>query len=431
MLEAHKLEELSLRLLLVLLGHTAWGDVIKVLQPFEVRAGDTATVDEHVWGTDNSSASEDLLGGVSGGAVGTLEDGLDVDELGVAHVKGLLSGGRDHAVSVLEEEGLGVLTDGLSGVGERDEGTVVGHVFLDSLDVETGGVVDGRVVLNDSGDLTSVLFDELGGPVSDSTEALNDEGLAFDTSGELASVSEGLGVEELTDGVVDTETGGLSSSGNTTLGDELTSAAAFSVDVLLTLDVHVGVLDPGHGLLVGTHVRSEAINLSTDKALLDELHGVLTGDSLNFSLRVLSGVNLDSALGTTEGDVGDGKLEGHEGGEGLDLLEIDVVRVASTALDWELVGGVLGSVAGDGLEVTVVSSEGNVESHDSLASLDEVEVLLVDAGLLSGFVVEELDLLEETRLTVLVSLGAELGSGSEASSGGSDKVALDSAGSNL
>ena len=65
-------------------------------------------------------------------------------------------------------------------------------------------------------------------------------------------------------------------------------------------------------------------------------------------------------------------------------------------------------VTRDSLEGTVVSAQWDVESHDSLASLDEVQVLLLDAGLSGGFVVEELDLLEETRLVVLIELGAEL-----------------------
>ena len=343
-LEAHKLEELGLRLLLVLLGQAAGGDVIKVLEPLEVRAGDTATVDEHVRGADDSSAGEDLLGSVGGGAVGTLEDGLDLDMLGVASVERLLRGGRDHAVSSLLKEVLRVFAGSISGVGERDEGTVLDHVGLDSLDVETIRVVDGRVVLDDSGDLTTIGLDELGGPVADSTEALNDESLVLNSEIEVDSIDERLGVEELTDGVVDTKSSGLSSASNTTLGDELASAAAFSVDVLLTSDVHVGVLDPGHGLLVGAHIGSKAINLSTDKALLDELHGVFTGHSLDFVLRVSSGVNLDSTLGAAEGDVSDGELEGHEGGEGLDFLEIDVVGVSGTSLSWELVSGMLGSM---------------------------------------------------------------------------------------
>ena len=125
-------------------------------------------------------------------------------------------------------------------------------------------------------------------------------------------------------------------SASPSLAEARASAAAFSVNVLLALDVHVGILDPGHNLFVGAHIGTEAINSSSNKALLDELHGVLTGDSLNLGKRVLSGVNLDSTLGTTEGDIGDSKLEGHEGGEGLDFLKIDVIGVASTTLDGEL-----------------------------------------------------------------------------------------------
>ena len=342
--ETHELEESLLRLLLVLLGHTAWGDVIEVLEPLEVRAGDTTAVDKHVWGGDDSSADEDLLGGVGGGAVGTFEDGLDLDVLSVAGVEGLLGGGGDHAVGLLEEEGLWVLADGLSGIGVGREGAVLHHEVLDLLDVEAVRVVDGGVVLDDGGDLATILLDEFRGPVADGTEALDNEGFASDTKGEVDAVDEGLGVEEFTDGVVDAETGGLSTTSDTSLGDKLASAAAFSIDVGLTTDVHVGVLDPGHGLLVGSHVWSEAVNLGTDEALLDELHSVLTGDSLDLVLGVLARINLDTTLGTAEGHVSDGELEGHQGGQGFNFLQIDVFRVASAALDGKLVGGVLGSI---------------------------------------------------------------------------------------
>ena len=57
----------------------------------------------------------------------------------------------------------------------------------------------------------------------------------------------------------------------------------------------------------------------------------------------VSWVDLHSSLGATEGNVGDGEFEGHETGESLDLLKIDVVGVSGTSLDGELVGGVLGS----------------------------------------------------------------------------------------
>ena len=74
-------------------------------------------------------------------------------------------------------------------------------------------------------------------------------------------------------------------------------------------------------------------------------------------------------------------------------------------------------VARHSLELAIISAEGNVEPNDGLASLDEVEVLLLNAGLTSGFVVEELDLLEETGFVVLIELGAELGLSGEGSHG--------------
>jgi len=83
-----------------------------------------------------------------------------------------------------------------------------------------------------------------------------------------------------------------------------------------------------------------------------------------------------------------------------------VGRVAGASLNGELVGGVLSSIASDSLETAVVASEGNVEPNNTLACLDEVKVLLGDAGLLGSLSVEKLDLLEETGLSMLIETGA-------------------------
>jgi len=345
---------------------------------------------------------------VSSGAVGALEDCLNLNLLSIASVEGLFDSGRDHAVGVLQQELLRVITNALSTVRVGGESAMLEHVLLYIFDVETIRVVSCRVVLDDSGDFTAILLDELGSPVADSTETLNNEGLTLDARGEAAAVDEGLGVEQLADGIVDAEASGLSTASNTTLGDEFASAAALSVDILLTFNVDIGILDPGHDLLIGAHIRAEAINLGTDKALLDELHGVLAGHSLDLGQRVLAGVNLDTTLGAAEGNISDGKLEGHERSQGLDLLQIDAISVTSTTLDGELVGGVLGSVAGDGLEGAVVSAERDVEPDDGLASSDQREVLLIDASHVGGLVIEQLDLLEETGLLVFVNLLSEL-----------------------
>ena len=77
--ESHKLEESGLGFLLIFLSHTSRGNVVKVLKPFEVGAGDTTTVNKHVWGADNASSGEDLFSGIGGGSVGTFKDGLYLD----------------------------------------------------------------------------------------------------------------------------------------------------------------------------------------------------------------------------------------------------------------------------------------------------------------------------------------------------------------
>ena len=173
--ESHEFKKSGLGFLLIFLGHTSWGDVVEILEPLEVGAGNTPTIDEHVWGADNTSSGENLFGSVGGWSIGSLENGLDLDKVSISSVERFLSGGRDHAVSLLEEELLRVLSNSFGSIWEAGKRSVLDHVSLDSLDIETIRVMYGRVVLNNSGNLTTILLDELGSPVADSTETLNDE----------------------------------------------------------------------------------------------------------------------------------------------------------------------------------------------------------------------------------------------------------------
>ena len=59
-------------------------------------------------------------------------------------------------------------------------------------------------------------------------------------------------------------------------------------------------------------------------------------------------------------------------------------------------------VACNSLERAIIPSEWDVESNDSLTSLNKVEVLWVDAGLGGSVLIEHLNLLKETWLVVLV-----------------------------
>jgi hypothetical protein len=317
--------------------------VIEVLQPLEVGAGDTTTVDEHVRGDDDSTGGEVSLSGVSGGSVSTFKDSFAVKRVNITVVNGLLSGSRDETVTLLAHERERIVDVLLGGTGVTIESTVSNHVVFDGLNVETFGVVDGGVVLTDSGDDGSFLLQELGGPVSDGTESLDDESLVSASKGESDLIDKGLSVEEFLNGVENTESGRFSTSLDSTLLDELSSAAAFGVDILLSLNLLVGILNPGHDLLVGAHVRSEAINGGSDEVLLNELHSVLSSNTLELSRGKGLGVNLHSSLGTTEGYVSNSEFESHEGSESLDLLKIDMGRVSSSTFDGKFMGGVLRS----------------------------------------------------------------------------------------
>ena len=86
-LVSSNLEEMGISLNLILLRQTARSDVIEILKPLEVRAGNTTAVNEHVWRADDASAEEDLLSCIGGGAIGTFEDGLDLHVLSIASVQ--------------------------------------------------------------------------------------------------------------------------------------------------------------------------------------------------------------------------------------------------------------------------------------------------------------------------------------------------------
>ena len=61
--------------------------MFEVLEPLEVGAGYTTTVDQKIGGADDASLDEDLFSSVGGGTVGTLEDSLDFDITGVSFVE--------------------------------------------------------------------------------------------------------------------------------------------------------------------------------------------------------------------------------------------------------------------------------------------------------------------------------------------------------
>jgi hypothetical protein len=198
-------------------------------------------------------------------------------------------------------------------------------VALCGLNVNSFRVVDGSVILNNGGNFCTILSKELGSPVAYVSKALDYNCLSLDSRSKAYLFVERRHGEELASTIVHSKASRLGPALDTSLVDEFSSANTLRVDVLASLPALVGVLNPGHNLLVSAHVGAQAIDLGADEVLLDELHCVATGHALDFSLRIFSWVDCDSTLGAAEGDVGDCKFEGHERGKGHGLLQIDLL----------------------------------------------------------------------------------------------------------
>ena len=114
----------------------------------------------------------------------------------------------------------------------------------------------------------------------------------------------------------------------------------------------VGVHHPGHDLGVGVDVRRRDVLLGPDEDL--DLGEEAAGQALELLLAELLGVDDDAALAAAVRDADDRALPGHPHGEGLDLVERDVLVVADAALGRAATQVVLDPIAGEDLDRSVV-----------------------------------------------------------------------------
>ena len=125
----------------------------------------------------------------------------------------------------------------------------------------------------------------------------------------------------------------------------------------------VGIHDPGHGLLVGVHVRGGNVFFRADE--LNESGCVAPGHPLELALAHVLGIADDAAFGAPEGNVDDGALPRHPRGESADFIERDIGRVSDAALGGAARYGVLNAVAGEDFDAAVIHGDGDV--NDDLA----------------------------------------------------------------
>jgi hypothetical protein len=320
-----------------------------VLDPLEVAGGDAAGVGEDVGDDEDALVREDLVGDCGGWAVGAFAEDLTAEAVGVAAGDDVFGGGGDEDLAVVGQEL--VLVGGL-GLGEAVDGAGALAVLDERGDVDAVLVVEAAVVLGDAGDGVALFGEELGGVGADVAEALDDDAAAVDGH---AEVFHGL----------------VADDGDAAASCLFASAGAAEIDRLAGDDgvdglahVHgVGVHDPGHGLLVGAHVGGGDVFFGSDE--LHEFGGVAAGHAFELALGHFLWIADDAALGSAKGDVDDGALPGHPGGEGADFVEGDIGRVADAALGWAASDGVLDAIAGEDFNGAVVHAYGDV--NDELA----------------------------------------------------------------
>lgn len=294
---------------LILKGQTTVGDVVEILQPLKVGDGHTTGVDVHVGDDENVLGLENLVSGGGDGTVGGLGDDLGLDLIGVSTVDNLLHGGGDEDVALLEQQ---ALTSVGLGPGEPNNGSVLDHVLLQLLGVDTFRVVDGSVPLSDSNALGSGTGKVPAGMETDISESLDNKGFTAPSRGLSDHGHVGGLLDEVFKAVKDSSSGGGGSAVDAALINRFPCNTGGSVEVCVSNSVGVSISDPGHFSLSSSHVRGRHVNAGPKESLLGELDGEPPGDPLQLVVAVQLRVDLDTGLTATEGDIDTGALVGHQ-----------------------------------------------------------------------------------------------------------------------
>ena len=163
-------------------SETTVRNVVQVLQPLEVRNGDTAGIQVQVGNDEALIVEEDLVCGGRDGTVGTLGDDLGLDATGIVSGDDLLLGTRAKNVALLlDERALGAVP-GL-GTGEADNGAVLELPLLECLHVDAVGTVEVAIPLGNTDALGAHSAEVARRVEADVTETLHDEGLVLPAKG--------------------------------------------------------------------------------------------------------------------------------------------------------------------------------------------------------------------------------------------------------
>ncbi len=323
--------------------------VLEVLHPLEIGDRDATGIAEHVGDDEDIATSvEDAVGLWSGGAVRTFGEDAASQLGGVFAGDDAVEGaGGEDVARLLEEQG------GIDGfrLFEADDAARFGDVFAEFGDIEAIGIPDRAVDIGDAGD-----FHPVGGEGEDRVRSDVAETLD-DGAGPLNGCAEF--VECIGGKKSDSMAGGAGAS-----------AGALEVERLAGDDGGnevagmggIGIRHPGHGLLVGAHVRGHNIDFRADEG--DHLHRETAGKALQLAGRHAARVAGDAAFSSTEGQVHERAFPGHPHGERGDFPDVHRGMVAESALGGAAGEVVLHAMAEKYLRAAIVAQNGHGDGDE-------------------------------------------------------------------
>jgi hypothetical protein len=121
--------------------------------------------------------------------------------------------------------------------------------------------------------------------------------------------------------------------------------------------------------MVGPQVGRGDVGVGTDHVVnfVDEL----AGDSFQLPAAKLGGADIDAAFGAAVGQIDQRRLPSHQRGQAADLVEVDFVVIAKSALHGSAGAIVLHAVADERTELAVVHLDGDLYL-DFAAGSDEI-----------------------------------------------------------
>merc|ERR1719282_1343691 len=352
--------------------------MIEILEPLKVGNSDTTSIDVHVRNDQASLLLEDLVSSRSDGSIGSFTNDLGLNLVSIGCIDHLLHGSGYEDVA-------GLVHDVLAGVGlgsgESNNSSMLQLPVFQSLWINTFWIVNGTVPLCDTNTLGANSGQIATGVETHVTKSLNNVSFSQPPNIQTQLGHILLLLDEVIQTMEDSSACGAGSAVDTSLVDGFASDASAGVHVGVPNSVGISVSNPSHLPLTSAHVWGRNINTRSKESFLGKFDGEPPCDPLQFILTVLLGVNLDTCLATSEGDVHTGALVGHQGRQGLDLISTDVSGVSDTSLAWRSVVTVLRSVAIDHLVTSIISLKRKVDFQHMGTGLNDFQ----DAMSLLGF----------------------------------------------